>query len=117
MQRQGSDMEEKTCYVYLLRCEGGSLYAGITSDPERRLRQHRSLEKGGAKYTRGHPPLGYACVWQAANRSAALRLEAYLKRQSHQAKEALCAAADTIVRNEDEYLCRRDLRTADSLLY
>ncbi|MBR2897017.1 MAG: GIY-YIG nuclease family protein, partial [Oscillospiraceae bacterium] len=38
MQRQGSDMEEKTCYVYLLRCEGGSLYAGITSDPERRLR-------------------------------------------------------------------------------
>ena len=110
-------MGEEICYVYLLRCEGGSLYSGITSDPVRRLRQHLSLEKGGAKYTRGHRPLGYAGVWQAESRSAALRLEAYFKRQSHRTKEELCAAADTIVWNEDEYPCRRDLRTDESLVY
>lgn len=110
-------MEENACYVYLLRCEGGSLYAGITADPVRRLRQHLALEKGGAKYTRGHRPLGYACVWEAKDRSAALRFEAYLKRLTHRDKERLCAEADTIARNEDKYICRRDLRTDDFLVY
>ena len=110
-------MGEAVCYVYLLACEGGSLYSGITADPVRRLRQHLSLEKGGAKYTRGHRPLGYAGVWQAESRSAALRLEAYFKRQSHRTKEELCAAGKSVVWNGTEYLFRRDLRTDDSLLY
>jgi putative endonuclease len=34
-------------WVYLLRCADGSLYAGITTDPERRLRQHRGERPGG----------------------------------------------------------------------
>ncbi|MFB3094982.1 MAG: GIY-YIG nuclease family protein, partial [Candidatus Acidiferrales bacterium] len=27
-------------FCYLLRCSDGSLYAGITTDPARRLKQH-----------------------------------------------------------------------------
>ena len=35
-------------YVYLLRCKDGSLYCGISTDPEARLKQHNYGV--GAKY-------------------------------------------------------------------
>ncbi|MEE0786285.1 MAG: GIY-YIG nuclease family protein [Oscillospiraceae bacterium] len=38
-------------WVYILRCGDGTLYTGMTDDPERRLAAHRSGH--GAKYTRG----------------------------------------------------------------
>ena len=46
-------------WVYLLRCGDGSLYAGITTDPARRLRQHRGELSGGAKYTAPREVAGY----------------------------------------------------------
>ena len=76
-------------YVYLLRCTGGSLYAGITTDLGRRYREHRGEGGRGAKYTQAHPPLGYAGAWSAPDRAAASRLEARLKRLGHGEKEAL----------------------------
>ena len=42
-------------YVYMLRCEDGSLYTGIASDVEKRFAMHKSGH--GAKYTRSHPPV------------------------------------------------------------
>ena len=42
-------------WVYILRCGDGTLYTGMTDDPERRLAAHRSGH--GAKYTRGRGPL------------------------------------------------------------
>ncbi|MBR6114995.1 MAG: GIY-YIG nuclease family protein [Oscillospiraceae bacterium] len=80
-------------WVYLLRCEGGTLYAGITVDPARRLRQHRGELPGGARYTAAHPPLGYAALWTAPDRSAASKLEARLKRLSRADKESVAAGA------------------------
>ena len=76
-------------YTYLLRCTDGSLYAGITTDPERRLREHRGEKGGGARYTRAHPPLGYAALWPQPDRAAASRLEARLKKLTHSEKEAV----------------------------
>ena len=40
--------------LYLLRCRDGSYYAGITTDLDRRFREHAAGK--GAKYTRAHPP-------------------------------------------------------------
>jgi len=37
-------------YVYLLRCNDGSIYTGITKDLERRVKEHNGSKKG-AKYT------------------------------------------------------------------
>ena len=79
-------------YVYLLRCRDGSLYAGITTDLRRRYREHREGGKRGAKYTRAHPPLGYAAAWRAPDRAAAGRLEYQLKKLSHESKDALAGA-------------------------
>ena len=41
--------------VYLVRCGDGSLYCGIASDIDRRLKQH--IEGKGARYTAAHPPV------------------------------------------------------------
>lgn len=67
-------------YVYILRCAGDLLYTGVTTDPERRLRQHTAgRSKGGAKFTAARRPEGFAALWQAPDRSAALKLEARIK--------------------------------------
>ena len=77
--------------VYLLRCADGSLYAGITTDLPRRLRQHNGQLAGGARYTSARRPVILAAVWTAEDRAAASRLEYRLKRLTHEEKERLCA--------------------------
>jgi putative endonuclease len=73
--------------VYLARCRDGSLYTGITTDPERRLKQHN---KGlGAAYTRSRLPVTLVYQEAAGNRSAALRRERAIKSLTRAAKEAL----------------------------
>lgn len=79
----------KPYYVYILRLSGGSLYTGITTDPERRFRQHRGEIKGGAKATKINAPVKLECVFEAADRSAASKLEYSLKRLSHIQKEKI----------------------------
>ncbi len=79
-------------YVYLLRCAGGSLYTGITTDLKRRCREHREGGKKGAKYTRANPPLGYAAAWISPDRAGASRLEAKLKKLGHAEKETIISA-------------------------
>ncbi|MGB9429237.1 MAG: GIY-YIG nuclease family protein [Gammaproteobacteria bacterium] len=69
----------KPYYVYLLECRGGRLYAGITTDIERRLAEHRGGRRG-ARFTRANPPAKLLAVREVANRSAALKLEAALKK-------------------------------------
>ncbi len=81
-------------YVYLLRCGNGSLYAGITNDPARRFRQHSGELAGGSRAVRMLRPLGFAAVWRAECRSAALSLEARIKRLTHGQKEALAAGEE-----------------------
>lgn len=78
-------------YVYLLRCADGTLYAGCTTDPRRRLQQHNAGR--GAKYTRARRPVSLVYVEQAEDHSQALRREASLKRLSRKEKLALIAAS------------------------
>ena len=76
--------------MYLLRCADGSLYCGWTTDPDRRLRQHRAGT--ASRYTARRGPVEYALVIPAADRSAALREEARIKKLSRSEKLALVAA-------------------------
>lgn len=73
--------------VYILRCGDGSLYTGCTNDLPRRLGAHRSGR--GAKYTRSRPPVELVYREAAADKSAALRREAAIKRLPRQEKLAL----------------------------
>jgi putative endonuclease len=74
-------------YVYLLRCADGSLYCGWTTDVERRLAAHRAGT--ASRYTRTRLPIELAAALPVADRSAALREEARIKRLTRAAKLAL----------------------------
>jgi putative endonuclease len=66
--------------VYLLRCADDSLYCGWTTDVDRRLASHQS--GAASRYTRSRRPVELALVIPVADRSAALREEARIKRLS-----------------------------------
>lgn len=78
-------------FVYLAACGDGSLYAGVTTDPARRLAEHRAGR--GARYTRARGILGLVWAQPVAGRSAALQLEAALKRLPRRTKLELAAFA------------------------
>jgi putative endonuclease len=79
--------------VYLLHCADGSLYTGVTLDLQRRLAQHNGERVGGPRYTRGRRPVELLWWEPAADRGAAQRREAAIKRLSRSAKLALRGAA------------------------
>ncbi len=70
--------------LYVLRCGDGTLYAGITTDLERRLAAHAGGR--GARYTRGRAPLVVVGCWPYADESAVRRAEARFKRLSRELK-------------------------------
>lgn len=64
-------------FLYLLECNNGAYYAGITNDVEARFATHVSGK--GARYTRANPPVKILATKTYANRSAASVAEAKLK--------------------------------------
>jgi len=66
------------------------LYTGITTDVERRLKEHNETSKG-AKYTKARRPVSLVFQEEAADKSAAVKREYQIKQMKRQAKEALIA--------------------------
>lgn len=64
-------------FVYLLECEDGSLYTGITTDVERRFAEHQSGT--GGHFTRAKGAKRIVYTEQHPDRSAALKREAEIK--------------------------------------
>jgi putative endonuclease len=73
-------------YVYILRCSDNTLYTGITIDPARRLKEHNEDDKLGARYTRARRPVDLIYQESCANRSAAARREAAIRKMSRKEK-------------------------------
>lgn len=71
-------------YVYLLECEDGSLYTGITTDVERRFAEHVRGE--GGRYTRAKKAKRVVYTEKHSGRSAALKKEADIKTRSREEK-------------------------------
>ncbi len=66
-------------FVYILECNDGSLYTGITTDVVKRLDEHNSSEKG-AKYTKARRPVKLLYSESSTNRSTASKREYEIKR-------------------------------------
>lgn len=77
-------------YVYIVKCRDGSFYTGITTDVERRLKEHNETSKG-AKYTKARRPVSLVFQEEAADKSVAAKREYQIKQMKRQAKEALIA--------------------------
>ena len=84
-------------YVYMLRCEDNSIYTGITTNVEHRMKEHFS-KVNCAKYTYSHTAKRLESVWQTENRVLASKLEYRIKKLTKPQKEQL------IVKNNLEEL-------------
>lgn len=76
--------------LYIVRCRDGSLYTGIATDVERRLREHESGHRG-ARYLRGRGPLQLEFTERLGDRATAQQYEHRVKRLQRERKEALIA--------------------------
>lgn len=92
---------DKTWFVYILRTATGSLYTGITTDVDRRLREHETGIRG-AKSLRGKGPLQLVFRIDAKDRSKASRLEAWIKQLHRYDKEKLVAGDKSLPSLPDE---------------
>lgn len=79
--------EDRTCFVYLLRCCDGTLYCGWTNDLSARLKTHNSGQ--GAKYTRARLPVELVYFEEYDNKCDAMSREWHIKRLSKKEKEEL----------------------------
>lgn len=83
-------MASSAC-VYLLRCSDDSLYCGWTTNVERRLKAHNAGK--ASRYTSRRLPVELVYAKQMADRSAAMREEARIKRLRRREKLTLIRAS------------------------
>ena len=83
-------------YVYILGCIDGSYYTGITTDIERRIKEHYFKLPQCAKYTRSHSVISLEALWTTKTKAMASKLEYRIKRLSKHEKQELIKAPDNI---------------------
>ncbi|KAB0669903.1 GIY-YIG nuclease family protein [Oryzomonas sagensis] len=81
-------------YVYIILCSDNSLYTGVTTDMERRFRQH--AEGKGAKYFRGRQPVRVVYLEGAHSRSSAASREIRIKAMDRTEKLVLISGRTAI---------------------
>jgi putative endonuclease len=83
-----------TWYVYIVRCSDNSLYTGVTKDIERRINEHNTDDRLGARYTKARRPVHLVYTEEATNRSTATKRESKIKQFTKKQKENLIAPYD-----------------------
>jgi predicted GIY-YIG superfamily endonuclease len=78
----------------MLHCRDGSIYTGITTHIEKRVRQHNA--GSGAKYTRSRRPVVVIHQESLPDESAARKREAQIKRWTKKKKEAFLATVAAV---------------------
>lgn len=76
-------------YFYILRCLDNSLYCGMTSNLEKRIKEHNSDNSKGAKYLRGRKPVIVVYSETYSDIKSAMSREFEVKKWSKAKKEAL----------------------------
>jgi putative endonuclease len=71
-------------YVYIIQCEGNSLYTGYTKNLNSRIRLHKKGK--AARYTKMHPPEKLVHVEEFKSISEAMRREKRIKKLTHNQK-------------------------------
>lgn len=73
-------------FLYILRCSDDTFYTGISTDVERRVKEHNH-SKRGSKYTSRRRPVKLLAFWEQENRSEASKAEYKFKRLSRKSKQ------------------------------
>ena len=74
-------------FVYILECNDGTYYTGITNDLEKRILAHNNGT--GAKYTRVRRPVRLMISFELTDRSSASKEEYRIKQLTRKEKEKL----------------------------
>jgi len=74
--------------VYIIRCDDDSLYTGVTTDLERRFREHLGHPRG-ARYFNGRKPQAVVYTETGHTRSSASQREAAIKKLNREQKLSL----------------------------
>ena len=78
-------MTDKIWYMYVVQCADSTLYTGITTNIDRRLKEHNS-SKRGAKYTRSRRPVKIVYHAVFDSRSSASKAEYRFKKLNRKEK-------------------------------
>lgn len=74
-------------YIYMLRCTDNSLYTGITTDLNRRMKEHFEKTDKCAKYTRYHSAYKLETAWKTNTKALASKLEYHIKKDLNKAQK------------------------------
>jgi putative endonuclease len=85
-----TDMGMMNWQVYIILCSDDSLYTGITTDLERRFRQH--AHGRGAKYFRGREPTEVVYLERGHTRSTSAKRELRIKTMTRAEKYLLVSS-------------------------
>ena len=80
-----------TWSVYIIEVSDNSLYTGVSTDVERRFREHAGTRRG-ARFFHGRTPLRVVYEEPGHTRSSACRREAAIKKLDPRAKRELVRA-------------------------
>jgi len=75
------------CWVYIMNCNDGSYYTGVTKDINKREALHNSGK--GAKYTNSRKPVSLVYFEKHPSRSEAMKREYAIKQLTHQQKQKM----------------------------
>ena len=71
-------------YMYLILCDDNSIYTGVTTDVDRRFKEH--AEGRGGHYTRSHKVRKLLYSEKVGSKSEALKREKQIKGWTHNKK-------------------------------
>lgn len=80
-------------FIYIVRCADGTLYTGTSTNLQRRMAEHNTNERTGAKYTRNRRPVVLVYSEKTNSRSQALKREAEIKQLKRIEKLKLISVA------------------------
>lgn len=74
----------ETWWLYMIECQGGGIYSGITKDVQARYEKHAKGK--GAKYTKLNRPVQLLCKVKFPNHREAAKFEYQVKQMSRKEK-------------------------------
>ena len=94
-------------HLYMVRCADGSVYTGISTDVQRRWKEHQRGGARAARYLRTRRPVDLIFSAMIGERGAALRAEHAIKQLEKSQKEALAKGLLALRVVLDDYDHRR----------
>lgn len=107
--------KRKIMFVYMIECEGGVLYTGVAKDIEKRLKKHYYKKKNGAKFTKSHQMTALKVLFQAKDKSCALKLEYLIKKLNREEKLKIISNPELVFELFDKKIERNNYEIVSNL--